>query len=335
MQYPNALIAGSKIAVCACSSGVAEAFQPRLAIALSHFEALGFELVLDPNLTHNHQHVSAPKAVRAKQLMQYLLDDSIAAIMPPWGGEFAMEVLELLDFDRLASAKPKWIIGFSDISTLQIAISTRLNWASIHTANLMQLVPKQQDEVTRAFYQAITLNKEQSFSQTSSAYFENEYSNIIENPEVPYNLNEPTTWHTLNWPSSGVSGRLIGGCLDTIIFTLDSAYFDLSSFCERYQQEGVILYIENAELSPTAWLRALLMLKFRGHLSQIKALLIGRHAALMGDKQLDFHQALLQADISIPVIYDMDIGHQAPNLTLINGALCEITPELELKQTLV
>ncbi|MFY8350656.1 S66 family peptidase [Pseudoalteromonas sp. SSM20] len=335
MQYPNALIAGSKIAVCAFSSGVAEAFQPRLTLALTHFEALGFKLVLDPNLNHNHQHVSAPKEIRASQLMQYLLDDSIDAILPPWGGEFAMELLDLLDYDKLAAAKPKWIIGFSDVSTLQIALSTRLGWASMHTANLMQLVPNQQDDVTQAFFRAITLGKGECFSQTPSNYFEKEHSNIIENPETPYNLTERTNWQTLNWPNKSVSGRLIGGCLDTIIFTLDSPYFDLASFCESYQQDGVILYIENAELSPTAWLRALLMLKFRGHLSRINALLIGRHAGAIVDKQLDFHQALKQAEIHIPIMFDMDIGHQAPNLTLINGALCEITPELELKQTLI
>lgn len=335
MQYPNALVAGSKIAVCAFSSGVDEAFHPRLSLALAHFKQLGFELVLDPNLKHNHQHVSANKEVRAQQLMQCLLDDTIDAIMPPWGGELAMELLPLLDFAQLQSAKPKWLIGFSDVSTLQVALSTRLNWASMHTANLMQLVPNQSDSTTTAFYNAITLKKGDSFTQTASSHFEADYADVINSPDAAYNLTQKTCWKTLNWPSEGVSGRLIGGCLDTLIFTLDSPYCDLQGFCQHYEKEGVILYIENAELSPTAWLRALLMLKYKGHFERINALFVGRHAASTANKQIDFTLALTQAELDIPIIYDMDIGHQPPNLTLINGALCEVSPELNLKQTLI
>lgn len=335
MQYPNALVAGSKIAVCAFSSGVDEAFHPRLSLALAHFKRLGFELVLDPNLKNNHQHVSANKEVRAQQLMQYLIDDNIDAVMPPWGGELAMELLPLLDFAQLQYAKPKWLIGFSDVSTLQVALSTRLNWASMHTANLMQLVPNQSDSTTSAFYNAITLKKGDSFTQTASSHFEADYADVINRPDAAYNLTQKTCWKTLNWPSRSVSGRLIGGCLDTLIFTLDSPYCDLRGFCQHYEKEGVILYIENAELSPTAWLRALLMLKYKGHFERINALFVGRHAASAANKQIDFAMALTQAELDIPIIYDMDIGHQPPNLTLINGALCEVSPELNLKQTLI
>ena len=35
--------------------------------------------------------------------MSFLLDDTLDAIAAPWGGELAMEILPLLDFDRLNS----------------------------------------------------------------------------------------------------------------------------------------------------------------------------------------------------------------------------------------
>ena len=335
MKYPDALGVGSKIAVCALSSGVNAPFKPRLELALNNLKNAGFKILRDPHLERNEQHVSADKKTRAKQLMQYLLDDSIDAIMPPWGGEFAMEILPLLDYHRLKEVKPKWLIGFSDISTVQIALTSILNWPTMHTSNLMQLVPQQLDANTQSFFNVIALEQGESFSQTQSSSYEVNGPDVTKDPEAPYNLTETTSWKTLNFPKAGISGRLIGGCLDTIISTLGTPYFDLHRFCDQYQQDGIILYLENAELSPTAFFRALLMLKFNGHLNRINALLLGRHGAFQGSKQISFQQALIQAEISVPIVYDMDIGHLAPNLTLINGAYCEIDRQLELKQTLV
>ena len=335
MKYPDALDVGSTIAVCAFSSGVNAPFKPRLELALNNLKNAGFEILRDPHLEKNEQHVSADKKTRAKQLMQFLLDDSIDAIMPPWGGEFAMEILPLLDYHQLKEVKPKWLIGFSDISTVQIALTSILNWPTMHTSNLMQLVPKQLDANTQSFFNVIALKKGESFSQTKSNRYEVNGPDVTKYPEAPYHLTETTSWKTLNFPEAGIAGRLIGGCLDTIISTLDTPYFDLHKFCEDHQQNGVILYLENAELSPTAFLRTLLMLKFKGHLNRINALLLGRHAVVQGGKQISFEQALIQAEISVPIVYDMDIGHLAPNLTLINGAYCEINRQLEVKQILI
>lgn len=335
MFYPKPLKSGSTIAVCAFSSGVDTPYQARLDLALETLDSKGFKLVLDPNLRKNSGFVSASKEVRATQLMQYLLDDTIDAIMPPWGGEFAMEILPHLDFSALKHAKPKWIIGFSDVSTLQVALTTELHWASMHTTNLMQFVPAQSDKTTNKFFQAITLNKKESFVQIASEKYESKGVNIIDNPGHPFNLDSTTHWKTLNLTEKGMSGRLIGGCLDILIMTLDTPYFNLPRFCEQYPEQGVLLYIENAELSPTTWLRVLLSLKYKGIFDQINGLLIGRHTPNDTDSTLTFEMALKQADISVPIIYDMDIGHLPPNLTVINGAFCEISKQLELKQTLI
>ncbi len=60
------------------------------------------------------------RGVNIKSLMSYLTDPDIKAVMPPWGGDLAMELLDLIDFDLLSRSKPKWFVGFSDLSTLSL-----------------------------------------------------------------------------------------------------------------------------------------------------------------------------------------------------------------------
>ncbi len=65
-----------------------------------------------------------------------LADPDIACVVPPWGGETAIDLVDLLDWEVLAAAEPTWLVGFSDLSTVLVPITTRLGWATIHGDNL-------------------------------------------------------------------------------------------------------------------------------------------------------------------------------------------------------
>jgi muramoyltetrapeptide carboxypeptidase len=60
--------------------------------------------------------------------MALLLRDDIDAVFPPWGGELAIELLDRLDWPALQQAPPKWLIGYSDTSTLMLPMTLRLGW---------------------------------------------------------------------------------------------------------------------------------------------------------------------------------------------------------------
>ncbi|EPJ48176.1 MAG: hypothetical protein OFPII_07510 [Osedax symbiont Rs1] len=123
-------------------------------------------------------------------------------------------------------------------------------------------------------------------------------------------------------------GRLIGGCLDTIGHLFGSCYFDIERFSGRYPEQGTILYFENAELSPPALIRVLLSMRFKGVFDNLAGLLIGRSSAECVDSSgLSYQEALISVlgGYDFPIIYDLDIGHQPPNLTLVNGAFASVT----------
>ena len=91
LRYPAPLRRGGLIAVTAPSSGVPPPLHRRLELALAHLRAQGFLVETGECLRDETQSASAPAPARAAGLMQLLLRDDVAAIIPPWGGELAAE----------------------------------------------------------------------------------------------------------------------------------------------------------------------------------------------------------------------------------------------------
>jgi len=366
--YPAPLVPGQRIAVTAPSSGVEAALHPRLDLALVHLRSQGFVVEEGQCLRQEHMGASAPAAQRATELMSFLLRDDIQAVLPPWGGELAIEVLDLLDWAALAQARPKWLIGFSDTSTLLLPLTLRLGWATVHFSGLMDWVPGQSDPLSAGALPALATATGGTLLQRPSSQWQRKWGDFAAEPGCTYALSETTQWRWLNPPAPApapapapglglghevadasavlplsplpplsplsplptlkLSGRLIGGCLDTLMHLAGTPFGDVPGFLRRCGSQGTLLYLENAELSPTAWVRALHALRWHGWLDGLSGVLIGRSAAPDTDKasQLSYAQALTStlAALPCPVLVDLDIGHVPPQMLLINGALAEL-----------
>ncbi len=86
-------------------------------------------------------------------------------------------------------------------------------------------------------------------------------------PGTTYNLTEPTRWRCLNRADSApveYCGRLLGGCLDTLLHAAGTTYGDVPRFVAKAPAGGVALYLENCGLSPTKLVRALHRLRWSG-----------------------------------------------------------------------
>ena len=331
ITFPDALKNGDKIAICAFSSGVDSAFHPRLERVLSGLTRRGYQVVEGECLRQQ----SSPAKQRADELMAFLVDDSIAAIMPPWGGELAMEVLPYLDFNAIEQARPKWLVGFSDVSTLACVLTARCGWATLHCANLMQLHPNEQDTHCLQVFKTLELEAGSEFTQTPAPYYQADAIQYCKAPDALFSLTQPSQWRCLNVKDNReveLSGRLFGGCLDTLGLLLASPFLALDEFKKQFAPHGLVLYLENAELNANALTRFLISLKLSGIFSDINGLIIGRNgAATNPEQQAEYYQAL---ELSLgtclfPVIIDADIGHIAPNLCLVNGARVKVLAKLE------
>lgn len=108
----------------------------RLRAAVREVQDRGYEVVVG-RCMDGSRHVSASAADRAGELMSMLTDPTIRAVVPPWGGETAIDLIPLLDWDRLRDAEPTWFVGFSDISTLITPLTLLTGTATVHGNNLM------------------------------------------------------------------------------------------------------------------------------------------------------------------------------------------------------
>ena len=326
-HYPPPLTPGALIAVAAPSSGVEPSLHRRLDIVLQHLRDQGFRVEEGRCLRDEVDSASAPPDERAAELMALLLRDDIAAVIPPWGGELAIELLDRLDWKALQAARPKWLLGYSDTSTWLLPIPLRLGWATAHGPGLMDLAPGQPDALTRGVMPLLSTPHGRTVVQRQSTHWQSKWTDFAEVPDTTYQLTEPTVWRCLNRaPGEPVAftGRLIGGCLDTLMHLAGRPHGDVAGFIARCGADGAVLYLENAEQSPTDLVRALHGLRWAGWLQGLAGVMIGRSAApdTTAPRQLRYAKAMQNTlgTLPCPVLVDVDIGHRPPQFTLVNGA---------------
>ncbi|GKV79077.1 LD-carboxypeptidase [Pectobacterium carotovorum subsp. carotovorum] len=330
IRFPPKLVPGDLIAITAPSSGVPQHLHPRLELAIKNLKEKGFRVREGECLRTQHKNKSASKTSRAKELMCYLTDPEIKAVMPPWGGDLAIELLELLDFNLLAKTEPKWFVGFSDLSTFHFPLTTLSGWSTVHGPNLMDLGAKELDPTTQAIWDILESDRGTVVKQHASTAFQIDENQWGTATDTGFNLTQKTRWKHLDGTTSSAhfQGRLIGGCLDIISRLAGTPFGNLSLFRAQHHDEGVILYFENVEMNPCELTRALFSLRLQGWFNDLKGVLIGRSAApdVSDPTRQHYLDALRSAlgDLTIPVLYDVDIGHIPPQMSLVNGAKANV-----------
>lgn len=328
LRFPRPLRPGDTIAITAPSSGVEAGALARLDLVLAHWRTRRYHVVEGDCLRSQHHDASAPAAARATELMRFLTDPSIAAVLPPWGGERAIELLPLIGFEALRALPPKWLLGFSDISTVQMPLTLCAGWASAHGSNLMDLAPSQTEPLVNGVFDLLAHGGATPFVQRASQRYQVKWTPFESDTNAPLNQTEPTRWRRLDGRDDEpitLRGRLIGGCLDTVSRLAGTRFGDVPGFIRDHRQDGVLLYLENCEQSPCEMLRTFVSLRLHGWFDGVAGVLLGRSAApeVSDAHRLNHAQATLDAlgDLPCPVLVDVDIGHRQPQFTLVNGAL--------------
>ncbi|SFA78613.1 Muramoyltetrapeptide carboxypeptidase LdcA (peptidoglycan recycling) [Cohnella sp. OV330] len=323
--YPK-LPQQATIGVTAPSSGVSEERHSFIRQAVARFERQGYQVAVGETTWTQHKAKSAPARVRAAELNAFLQDGRTDLVMPPWGGELLIEVLEHLDFDRIA---PKWIMGYSDISVLLLAVTLRTGMATAHGTNFVDLRGEWTDPTTAAWEQVLWTGEGESVAQTSSTHHQDSWSEAAPAQGV-YHLTEPTVWKIVGGERMKASGRLLGGCIDVIRHLIGTPYGDVRAFRERHiPGEPVLWYLENCELATVDMRRSLVQMKLAGWFENCAGILFGRsgvHIPREGYTELDMFEEIAD-ELGLPVAYDIDCGHKPPQLTLVNGAYAEVVVE--------
>ncbi|MBV6714091.1 S66 family peptidase [Paenibacillus chitinolyticus] len=327
--YPQPLKKGGRIAVTAPSSGVEEPLHHLLKASKEALEHSGYRVLEGQTIRTNDKCVSTGKEERAHELQSFLLDDTVAAVIPPWGGEFLMDILPLLDWNLLkANRKPKWVLGYSDISTFMFAYTLLTGHATAHGTNYIDMSSGQLDGTSARWEAVLSTAEGETVEQASSEKFQSAW----DFSKPGFQLDTPTSWKILGSeddPAYEISleGRLLGGCMDTLSILAGTPYAPVRPFVRSYcREEGVLWYLESCEMNAADIYRHLWQMKQCGWFEHAKGILIGRPAGYGPVKNFALKDALHHVfdGLGIPVLYDLDIGHVPPQLTLVNGAFTKV-----------
>ncbi len=326
MNIPTFLKKGDIIALVAPSFGAnIEPYKTRLEKAIVFLEKKGYKIKVFGNIFGYKNGASDTKEKRAKAFMDAYLDSSISALWSVSGGEWMMEILPLLDLEKLKKAKPKLFIGYSDNTNLTFLLTTLFNTISVYAPCLTTFGRAPLDPFLKNTLKIISGDL---ITQTPSEYHQPDEL-PEKDPTAPYTLTVKTKWINLFSSFFNTTGRLIGGCLDVLIGLVGTKYDNVKSFINNYENDGFIWFIEAAEMDIFSYKRALWQLKEAGWFKGVKGFLIGRSNSVKDQLDLNIYDVTkdILSDLNAFIIMDMDIGHTPPMITLLTGSLVTVKAE--------
>ncbi len=317
IKYPRPIKPNDTIGVTATSSGVVEKEDIlKLDLAISNLENLGFTIKETKNVRTNSKFVSSSPEERAKEFMNLYQDNNISMIAQVRGGEFLMEMIPYLDKNILKKSNPKWITGYSDSSLLNFYLTTNFNIATVTSMNIFKFGMPKLDPSLLLHLEVLKANDK--IIQDNFKYYEEE-----RNLDNSFNLTKKVIYKSLYKEESiTLKGRLIGGCIEAIATIIGTKYDNTTKFISEFP-EGILWYLEDFMANPLDLYRLLWQMKESGWFQNSNGFLIGRTRALKEVEDFTYLDALHKVfdDLNVPVIYDVDIGHLMPTITIINGSL--------------
>lgn len=322
IKYPR-LEKDATIGVTAPSSGVPEGLHEMFKQSCERLKSKGFHIICGDTVWTQEKAKSASAEKRADEFNEMMGADHINIIIPPWGGELLIEILEKIDFEQI---KNKWVVGYSDISALLLAITLKTGIATAHGTNLVDLRGEYSDDTTAMWQAVLSTNSGESVLQYSSSKYQKEWQHNAPSPCV-FHLTEQTYWKTVSNQQVQIQGRLLGGCIDVIRHLIGTAYGDVQTFRKQHiSGEPVLWYLENCELNTPDLKRSLVQMKLAGWFEQCAGIMFGRSDANtpVNNYTVEDVYKELSDELGIPIIYDVDCGHVPPQITFINGAYAEV-----------
>ena len=326
MIYPKFLSNGNTIGVPAPSSGAYDdPHRNKYKNSKKKLEQMGYKIKWSKNIFKSDMSRSSTANYRAKELTDMFEDQTIDYIMCAAGGEFLIEILPYIDFNKI-SKNPKYIQGFSDPTGILYPITTKYDIATIYGLNFG-------DYGTETYTRDITDNLQiitgNIIKQDNYEMYENTWAEKITGLEG-YNFTDKVIWKNINKEKINVTGRIIGGCIDVIAELAGTKYDGTQEFIKKYKNDGIIWYFDNCDLSQEELIRTLWRLNEFDYFKNVKAVIFGRNGndkTLLGyTMQKTINDSIL-SKLNIPIIYDTDVSHKGPCLTIINGAIATVISE--------
>lgn len=265
--------------------------------AAESLEEWGYRVVIGKHVNKCKGFVAASEEERASDFNEMFRRDDIDAVFVTQGGYGSAQIIRLIDFEAVKKS-PKIFTGFSDITSLHLALHKFSNLVTFHGPGMSRFNSEDLTEYTKEyFFKAISRPEPIG--------------------EIP--LAEDKKWiHAIS--GGAAEGRLIGGNLTLICASLGTPY--------AIDTEDKILFIEDADTEPWLFDHMLSHLRNAGRFDRIKGIVIGECSnCTPAQHNPGFHCDISVEDVleyylkplGVPVLYGLPLGHTEHMATLPLG----------------
>jgi len=210
--------------------------QELIKLATDELALHGLRALATTNLTAEDYQMAGSDVVRAAAVQEAIDSHESKAVLFMRGGYGTQRIIDRLDFSQFVK-RPKWLIGFSDVTCLHSHLNNHLGVQSIHHAMAS------------------------TFKATSRAALDGGY-------EMLKGGTKATTFTSVDVNVPGeASGRLVGGNLSVIHTMIGTP--------SAFKAEGSILFIEDLDEMLYHLDRMLLHMRRANQFDGLKGVLIG------------------------------------------------------------
>lgn len=319
---PAVLQPGDVVGIVAPSSGLAGVFPHRAERGEAMLREIGLQVKYGTYARQVRGYVSGTPEERASDIHAAFTDPEVKAILCTIGGNHANQVLKHLDFACIA-ANPKIFIGYSDITILHYAFAAKAHLQTFYGPALLPefgeyptMLPYTRDYFCKAVMQTDPVGSVAPSRQWTDEFLD--WSSKEDQTRARHlKKNEGYEW----WQEGRVEAAIFGGTIPTVNHLAGTEYW--------IDPHGMIFFIDipegNNPEEPFAVseLDAFLAdLDNLGVFDCIAGLIIGRPY-----RYADNDVAALRDIIArytqgkgYPILYNANIGHASPVITIPMGA---------------
>jgi muramoyltetrapeptide carboxypeptidase len=269
-----------------------------LAPAIQLLESWGLKVVIGRTIGKEENQLAGPDWLRATDFQEMLDNPNIKAIWGAKGGYGTVRIIDKIDFTNFKK-KPKWVVGFSDMTILH----SHINNMGIGTLHAM-----------------MALSTKTAAPESSESLRKALFGEKLEYRVPCHNFNR----------EGKAEGELVGGNL--------SVLFSLMGSKSEINYNGKILFIEDLDEYLYHIDRMMMNLKRNGYFDGLKGMVIGGMTS-MNDNEIPWGKDALEIiqevtkGFSFPVVYNFPAGHLKDNRALILGK--KVTLEVNDKETIL